>query len=190
MAKFYTVEKEINGKKYTAQFNGISAALNAADNCYIDDTDNTSIEKTAKYLFQNVIIEPKLKIEDFGADKIGEITEKEINGKIYKAKYNGMLFAVKAIDKSYIDGGSNTSVEKIARLLLNEVIIEPEKLEPDDFETMDEFNEVISFAREVMQGGEIIKEFNEVIAFAREVMQGNFRSESKNESTAKKKSTR
>ena len=30
--KFYTVEKEINGKKYVAQFNGISAAIEAVDN--------------------------------------------------------------------------------------------------------------------------------------------------------------
>lgn len=190
MAKFYTVEKEINGKKYTAQFNGISAALNAVDNCYVGDTDNISIEKTAKYLLQNVIIEPKLKIEDFGADKIGEIVEKEINGKLYKAKYNGMLFAIRAIDGSYVDGGSSTSVEKMAKMMLSDVIVEPEKLDPDDFDTMDEFNEVINFAREVMQGGETIKEFNEVIAFAREVMQGNFRGEGKNEGTAKKKGAR
>lgn len=85
MAKFYTVDKEINGKTYTAQFNGISAALEAVDSCYIEGTSNTSTKKLSKYLFEHVIVNPK-------------------------------------------------------------------GLTPDDFEDMDEFNAVITFAREVMQG--------------------------------------
>lgn len=85
MANFYTVKKTINGKEYTAQFNGISAALNAVDNSYIDGTNNTSVAKLSKYLFENVIVEPK-------------------------------------------------------------------GLTADDFDSMDEFNEVVTFAREVMQG--------------------------------------
>ena len=85
MDKFYTVKKKIGGKEYTAQFNGISAALKAVDDSYIEGTNNTSVEKLSKYLFQNVIVEPK-------------------------------------------------------------------GLTPDDFDSMDEFNEVIAFAREVMQG--------------------------------------
>lgn len=85
MANFYTVEKEINGKKYVAQFNGISAALNAVDNSYIDGTSNTSVAKLSKYLFEHVIVEPK-------------------------------------------------------------------GLTADDFDSMEEFNEVVTFAREVMQG--------------------------------------
>jgi hypothetical protein len=40
---------------------------------------------------------------------------------------------------------------------------------------MEEFNEVVSFAREAMQGWGVMGEFNELISFAREVMQGNFR---------------
>ena len=59
MAKFYTVEKEINGTKYVAQFNGISAALKAVDESYIEGTNNTSVEKLSRYLFSNVIVEPK-----------------------------------------------------------------------------------------------------------------------------------
>lgn len=85
MAKFYQVKKTINGVEYTAQFNGISAALNAVDNSYIEGTQNTSVAKLSKYLFENVIVEPK-------------------------------------------------------------------GLTADDFESMDEFNEVVTFAREVMQG--------------------------------------
>ena len=64
--KFYTATKEINGKKYTAQFNGLSCALRAVDSTYIDGTNNTSVEKMADYIFQNVIVEPKgLTIDDF-----------------------------------------------------------------------------------------------------------------------------
>ena len=85
MAKFYTVNKEINGVNYVCQFNGISAALKAVDDSYIEGTNNTSLEKLAKYLFENVIVEPK-------------------------------------------------------------------GLTVDDFESMEEFNEVVSFARQVMQG--------------------------------------
>lgn len=85
MAKFYQVEKEINGTKYVGQFNGIGAALEAVDNSYIDDSGNTSVMKMAKYILENVIVEPK-------------------------------------------------------------------GLTPDDFESMSEFNEVIAFGRNVMQG--------------------------------------
>lgn len=64
--KPYTVEKEVMGKKYTFQFNGISAALRALDNSYIQGTNNTSVEKLATYLFQNVVVQPKgLAIDDF-----------------------------------------------------------------------------------------------------------------------------
>lgn len=73
MGKFYTVDKEINGVKYTAQFNGVSAALEAADKCYIDGTGNTSALKMAKYLLENVIVEPHgLTPDDF--DSIDELS--------------------------------------------------------------------------------------------------------------------
>lgn len=66
MANFYTVSKEINGKEYKAQFSGISAALKAVDESYIDGSNNTSIAKMAKYLFENIIVEPKgLTVDDF-----------------------------------------------------------------------------------------------------------------------------
>jgi hypothetical protein len=41
---------------------------------------------------------------------------------------------------------------KLSKYLLENVIVEPKGLTADSFETMDEFNEVITFAREVMQG--------------------------------------
>lgn len=65
MAKFYTTTKEINGTTYTAQFNGISAALDAVDNSYVDGTGNTSLKKLAEYILENVIVEPKLTVDDF-----------------------------------------------------------------------------------------------------------------------------
>lgn len=74
MAKFYTVDKEINGKKYTFQFAGISTALRAVDNSYIEGTTNTSTEKLAKYLFEHIVVEPKgLNIDDF--DSMEEFNE-------------------------------------------------------------------------------------------------------------------
>ncbi len=64
--KFYTREKEINGKKYVAQFNGLSAACRAIDQSYIDDTNTTSAEKFSNYILEHVIVEPKgLTIDDF-----------------------------------------------------------------------------------------------------------------------------
>ncbi len=76
MGKFYTVDKEINGVKYTAQFNGISAALEAADKCYVDGTGNTSALKMAKYLLDHVIVEPHgLSPDDFDSiDDLSAVT--------------------------------------------------------------------------------------------------------------------
>jgi hypothetical protein len=72
--KFYTVTREINGKSYTAQFNGLSSALRAVDQSYIDGSTNTSTEKLTNYVLENVIVEPKgLTIDDF--DTMEELTE-------------------------------------------------------------------------------------------------------------------
>ncbi len=74
MAKYYQVKKTINGKEYTAQFNGISAALDAVDNSYVEDTGNTSLAKMSKYVFDNVIVIPKnLTPDDF--DNMREFSE-------------------------------------------------------------------------------------------------------------------
>ena len=58
-SKNYTVEKEINGKTYIAQFSGVSTALEAVDSSYIEGTQNISAAKMAEYLFKHVIVEPK-----------------------------------------------------------------------------------------------------------------------------------
>lgn len=77
MAKTYTVKKKINGTEYIAQFNGISAALEAVDGCYIPGTQNISSVKMAKYLLDNVIVEPKgLTADDFDSiDELNAVTD-------------------------------------------------------------------------------------------------------------------
>ncbi|MDO5397064.1 MAG: hypothetical protein Q4G33_03960 [bacterium] len=58
--KFYTVTKEIKGKKYVAQFNGLSYVLKLTDDTYISDTSsNHSNVKMSEKLFNDVIVEPK-----------------------------------------------------------------------------------------------------------------------------------
>lgn len=65
--KFYTREKEIDGVKYVAQFNGLSAMLEAVDSSHINDNaSNLSNVKIAEYILDKVIVEPKgLTIDDF-----------------------------------------------------------------------------------------------------------------------------
>lgn len=78
--------------------------------------------------------------------------KKTINGVEYTAQFNGLSAALKAVDDSYIEGTNNTSVAKLSKYLFEHVIVMPKGLTADDFESMEEFNEVITFAREVMQG--------------------------------------
>lgn len=75
--KSYLVEKEINGKKYVAQWAGLSVALQSHDDCYIPGTGNISLEKRAKYLFDNVVVEPAgLTVDDFETlEELTAVTE-------------------------------------------------------------------------------------------------------------------
>jgi hypothetical protein len=73
MAKFFTVDKEIGGEKYTFQFNGVLAAVKATDETYIDGTDIRSSEKWIKYLLENVVVSPKKEMDDF--ESIAELNE-------------------------------------------------------------------------------------------------------------------
>ena len=77
MAKAYTVKKKINGKEYTAQFNGISTALDAVDSCYIDGTSNISTRKLNSFLLEHVIVEPAgLTFDDFDTiEELNKVTE-------------------------------------------------------------------------------------------------------------------
>lgn len=78
--------------------------------------------------------------------------EKEIRGKKYVFQFNGLSAALRAVDESYIPGTTNTSVEKLATYLFENVVVQPKGLSIDDFDSMEEFNEVISVARQVMSG--------------------------------------
>lgn len=78
--------------------------------------------------------------------------EKEINGVKYTAQFNGLSFALKAVDENYIEGTSNVSNAGLAQYLLDKVIVDPKGLQIDDFDTLEELTEVTEFARDVMQG--------------------------------------
>lgn len=57
--KFYTVTKEIKGKTYKAQFNGLSYVLKLTDETYVSDTSsNHSNVKMSERLFDEVIVVP------------------------------------------------------------------------------------------------------------------------------------
>lgn len=85
------------------------------------------------------------------ANKFYTVT-KTIHGKEYVAQFSGLSSAIRAVDQSYIDDTRNTSVEKLSKYIFENVIVEPKGLTIDDFESMEEFNEVVAFGREVMQG--------------------------------------
>lgn len=78
--------------------------------------------------------------------------KKEINGTEYVAQFSGISTALKAVDASYIEGTSNTSLEKLAEYLFENIIVEPKGLTPDSFDSLDEFNKVVAFANSVMKG--------------------------------------
>lgn len=78
--------------------------------------------------------------------------EKEFNGKKYVAQFSGLSAAVKGIDSTYIEGSSTTSTEKLGMYILNNIIVEPKGLTIDDFESLDDFNAVTSWGRDVMYG--------------------------------------
>lgn len=78
--------------------------------------------------------------------------KREIMGTEYVAQFNGLSCALRAVDQSYIEGTSNTSVEAMAKYIFENVIVEPKGLTIDDFDSMEEFNKVVTFGREVMQG--------------------------------------
>lgn len=85
--------------------------------------------------------------------------KKTINGTEYVAQFSGISTSLRAVDESYIEGTSNTSMEKMAEFLFKYVIVEPAGLTVDDFESMEDFNAVVKFATGVMKG-EFRKEAN------------------------------
>lgn len=78
--------------------------------------------------------------------------KKTINGVEYVAQFNGLSAALSAVDETYIQGTETTSMKLLSQYIFENVIVEPRGLTADDFETMEELNEVLRFGREVMQG--------------------------------------
>ena len=78
--------------------------------------------------------------------------EKEINGTVYKAQFNGLSAALEANDSTYIDGTNVTSLVKMTVYLFKHVIVSPRNLTVDDFDNMDVLGDVVAFARDVMNG--------------------------------------
>lgn len=187
MVNFRTATETINGVEYKAQFSGMSAALKAADSSYINGSSITSLEKFSEYILKHIIVEPRITIDSFGADKVGEISKKEIDGVEYEAQFRGIRTALKAVDSSYIDGSNNTSSEKFSDFLFKNIIVSPKNLTIDDFMDIEVYNQVVEFARDTMQGGKIMEEFNEVISFGREVMQGSYFRDKEDGGTTPKK---
>lgn len=78
------------------------------------------------------------------------VKEKVINGKTYKAQFNGLGTALEAIDNSYVN--NRLSIAKISKYIFENVIVDPNNLTADSFDTMEELNDVVSFGMAVMQG--------------------------------------
>lgn len=76
---------------------------------------------------------------------------KEINGKKYIAQFNGVGAALNGED-AWNEGNGKISNRKMADYLLKNVIVEPHGLTPDDFETIEDLDNVITFALSVMNG--------------------------------------
>ena len=183
--KFRSITQNINGKDYTAQFNGLEPFLEATDNSYLDYANATSTEKMANYLFQNVLVSPSgIKINDFGKDQIGTRKSKTIKGVKYTAEFRGVLPFVRIIDSSYIDASDKISTRKLGKALIKEAIVEPETVDVDAL-NMATFTELVMFLREVMMGDDAYKEFEEVLQFCRDVAGGDiFQEEEKEETVA------
>lgn len=88
--KFYTKKKVIDGVEYTAQFNGLSYALKTIDESYIDNSSNLSMEKLNATILENVIVDPKVTIDDFDdidtLRKVVEFGQQVMQGKFRDKK--------------------------------------------------------------------------------------------------------
>ena len=89
----------------------------------------------------------------------GQLTGEEAIDRLHVVahdKFNDIIKAARdqsfEFQQEYIDGSGNISLAKLSKYLFENVIVEPKGLTSDDFESLEEFNEVVAFAREVMQG--------------------------------------
>lgn len=77
--KFYKVTQEIDGKKYTGQFNGLSQVFDMQNICksVYDGQVVLDEKKTSEYALENVIVDPPhLTIDDFdNLDTLNKVLE-------------------------------------------------------------------------------------------------------------------
>lgn len=78
--------------------------------------------------------------------------EKEINGTKYVAQFAGLSVAQDCADTCRNGDTPHISTKKLTEYLFKHIIVEPKGLTADDFDCIDELNEVTDFARDVMQG--------------------------------------
>lgn len=78
--------------------------------------------------------------------------KKKINGTEYTAQFNGISQALRAIDDSYLPNSKNTSMEKLTQYVLENVIVNPPNLTADDFDSIEELNQVTDWGIDVMNG--------------------------------------
>ncbi|MBC5711002.1 hypothetical protein H8S75_23985 [Hungatella sp. L12] len=78
--------------------------------------------------------------------------EKEINGTKYIAQFSGISAALRAADSSHMEGSEAISAEKYGQYILEHIIVEPKGLTADDFDSLEDYNAVTSWGRDVMQG--------------------------------------
>ena len=76
---------------------------------------------------------------------------KEINGNTYTAQFNGMYACLEALDEMGATSQKGLSLAKMAKYVLENVIVDP-KLSVNDFSNMDELNAVVAFGSEIMKG--------------------------------------
>ncbi len=85
--------------------------------------------------------------------KVKHYTRKKvISGTEYTAQFNGLSAMLSGIEECYADDGKRVSSEKFTKYILENIIVSPPGLEPDDFDSSEELNEVIKFGRKVMDG--------------------------------------
>lgn len=79
--------------------------------------------------------------------------KKTVGGTEYTAQFNGLSEYLRALDELYVsDDSRNISTGKLTEYVLKHVIVEPKGLTPDDFLSLDELHQVVTFGRDVAQG--------------------------------------
>ena len=78
--------------------------------------------------------------------------KKTIGVKEYIAQFSGISMSMKAVDSCYIENSRNISSEKMTQYILDNVIVEPKGLKIDDFDSLEELQEVTEFGQKVMGG--------------------------------------